>query len=262
MGQTIGPHQNQKKPMKIALIADIHANFPALQTVLADAAKQKVDLIWNLGDFVGHTPFPEEVAGTLRALKIPSIVGNYDLKVLDFPKNAKKWKKEKGSVKFFSFAWTYKQLSAKSKKYLRSLPQELRLKLGGKKFLLVHGSPAAIDDPLAVDTPQKKFLELSRQAKADVVLCGHTHRYFIRRAGGVVFINPGSVGRPFDGNLKTSYAIISLVGKKMKVINRRLGYPVAKTLAKMVQENFPTGLIESIALGRSMDDLKKILNKV
>ena len=68
--------------MKVALIADIHANLPALQAVLAHARKRKVKAIWNAGDFVGYGPFPDEVVRRVRAEKALSIAGNYDLKVL------------------------------------------------------------------------------------------------------------------------------------------------------------------------------------
>jgi predicted phosphodiesterase len=39
--------------VKIALIGDVHANLPALEAVLNHARQQKVEAIWNVGDFVG-----------------------------------------------------------------------------------------------------------------------------------------------------------------------------------------------------------------
>ena len=59
--------------MKIALIGDVHANLPALEAVLADIGKQKVDAIWNTGDFVGYGAFPEEVVRRLRQVKAVSV---------------------------------------------------------------------------------------------------------------------------------------------------------------------------------------------
>jgi predicted phosphodiesterase len=64
--------------MKIALFSDIHANYPALQAVLADIEKRNPDLIYCLGDLVGYAPFPNEVINEIRKRKIPTIAGNYD----------------------------------------------------------------------------------------------------------------------------------------------------------------------------------------
>jgi len=77
--------------MKIALIGDVHANLPALDAVLADAASRKADVIWNVGDFVGMGPFPDEVVKRLKEKQAISIAGNYDEEVLSFPQKAKEW---------------------------------------------------------------------------------------------------------------------------------------------------------------------------
>ncbi|MBU2102984.1 MAG: metallophosphatase family protein [Candidatus Omnitrophica bacterium] len=79
--------------MKIALISDIHANLPALSAVLADIKRRKIGVIWNLGDSVGYGPFPRETLALLMRLGLRSIRGNYDDKVLLFPRKARIWKK-------------------------------------------------------------------------------------------------------------------------------------------------------------------------
>ena len=87
--------------MKAALIGDIHANLPALEAVLAHINAQGVQKIWNVGDFVGYGPFPDEVvrlfqtAQRLQNENMLNIVGNYDLKVLDFKQKKAKWRKKK-----------------------------------------------------------------------------------------------------------------------------------------------------------------------
>jgi putative phosphoesterase len=240
--------------MKIAIIADIHANWPALKAVWKDIQKQKVDCILHLGDFIGYSPFPNEVVDKIRRENIFSIVGNYDLKVLEFHKKKKSWKK-KHPAKFFSFEWTDKILSSVNRKYLASLKSKKAIQLEGLKFLLVHGSPEGIDDPLDLDTPQSRLEWLAGNVKEDVVLCGHTHIFFVRKARGVTFINPGSIGRPFDGNWKTSYAVLEIKGKRLKVLNRRLVYEIAQVERKMKKEKFPEEIFQSIIKGRSIDDL-------
>jgi len=125
--------------MKVALIADIHANLPALEAVLAHARKRKVQAVWNAGDFVGYGPFPDEVVRRVRAEKALSIAGNYDLKVLkaDRPPRGK----DKAPEKRYAFKWALDNLSPESREHLASLPRELRLNVAGWRVLLTHGSP-------------------------------------------------------------------------------------------------------------------------
>jgi predicted phosphodiesterase len=133
--------------MKVALIGDIHANLPALEAVLAHIQEQGLERIWNVGDFVGYGAFPDEVVQCFRTVQrqreadVLSIVGNYDLKVLEFKKNKDKWRKKKHPDKYLAFKWTYENLSKKSRKYLRFLSQQIRVKAKGQRVLLVHGSP-------------------------------------------------------------------------------------------------------------------------
>jgi diadenosine tetraphosphatase ApaH/serine/threonine PP2A family protein phosphatase len=120
----------------------------------------------------------------------------------------------------------------------------------------VHGSPERNDEPLMLDTPEERLSDLAKQVDTDVVLCGHSHRYFARQAQGKWFVNPGSVGRPFDGDPRASYAVIEVKEGKMAIQNRRIAYPVEETTGKMREYGFPQALIESIATGLSLDDLK------
>jgi hypothetical protein len=64
--------------MRIALLADLHANLPAVRAVLNDAAQIGCDAIWCAGDIVGRGPHPNEVVEALRALEVPTVQGNWD----------------------------------------------------------------------------------------------------------------------------------------------------------------------------------------
>jgi len=66
--------------MRYALLADIHANWPALEAVLEDAAKNSVDAYWCLGDVVGYGPNPVECVRFLREEVHPDrwVMGNHD----------------------------------------------------------------------------------------------------------------------------------------------------------------------------------------
>ena len=198
----------KKQITKILLIGDIHANLPALKAVLNDARKHKYQQIWNLGDFVGYYPFPNQVIEMLRQRDALSIIGNYDLKVLAFKKNEEKWKHKKAPEKFTAFKWTYENLSKENREYLASLPEQKRIEINGLKILLTHGSPASNEEYICAQTTKQRLKELSELADADVVLSGHTHMVYSVKSGNTLFINPGSVGRPEGTGGKATYSIL------------------------------------------------------
>jgi putative phosphoesterase len=239
--------------MKVALIGDVHANLPALEAVLAHAHDQDVEAIWNVGDFVGYGAFPDEVVQRLRQEDALSIAGNYDLKVLQFKQKKKKWRKKKQPDKYLAFEWAYENLSKKSRKHLRFLSQEIRMKVKGRRFLLTHGSPVSDEEPLTPDTPDERLRELAHMVKADVIICGHSHQPFAREVDGVWFINTGSVGRPDDGDPRAGYAILEIDSKRIQVRHHRIEYDVERAVAAIHEHKLPEVFAQMTLQGRSLD---------
>jgi hypothetical protein len=52
--------------------------LPALEAVLADIERQRVEAPYCLGDLVGYATFPNEVTERIQKLGVPTIMGNYD----------------------------------------------------------------------------------------------------------------------------------------------------------------------------------------
>jgi putative phosphoesterase len=239
--------------MRIALIGDVHANLHALEAVLLHASDQGVKIIWNTGDFVGYGAFPDEVINLLRRVKAVSITGNYDQKVLKVRKKQAVWAAAKVPEKWLAFHWAYEHLSAPNRKYLKRLPKNVRLKAKGWTILLTHGSPASSDEHLNPDTPEARLREVAAIAKADLIICGHSHQPFARWIGNVLFINTGSVGRPDDGDPRASYAILKLKQKMVEVIHYRIEYDVAQAAVAIRANQLPEQFAQMLLQGRSLD---------
>ncbi len=239
--------------MKVALLGDVHANLPALEAVLAHARLQHVDALWNVGDFVGYGALPDQVVGRLRQENTLSIAGNYDLKALQFAEKKDRWRASKPLEKYLAFRWAYENLSAASREYLRSLPEEMRLEVEGRRILLVHGSPTSNTEHLTPDTPDHRLHELAHIAAADVVVCGHSHRPFVREVGGVWFINTGSVGRPDDGDPRACYAVLDLAPQALEVHHHRLQYDLARAVNAIRENGLPEAFARMILQGCDLD---------
>jgi putative phosphoesterase len=243
--------------MKFAVIADIHANLPALEKVLGHIKREEVRDIWNLGDFVGYGAFPNEVIKSIRDRGAISIAGNYDTKTLNIRKKSKKWQRNKMPEKLLAFRWAYENLSKENRKYLRKLPLELTLEIAENRFLLTHGSPESSEDHLTSTTTDERLQEIAQYTHVDVILCGHSHQPFARHVHNTWFINPGSVGRPDDGDPRASYAIINFKSGKFDIVHYRLEYDIERAAAGIRQRGLPESFAQMIIQGYDLNTINK-----
>ncbi|MDB5742088.1 MAG: metallophosphoesterase [Polaromonas sp.] len=189
--------------MKLAVISDIHGNLLALQAVLADMARQGVSQTVNLGDILSGPLQPAETADLLMAQHFPTIRGNHErqvLALLDRPDGPFDPSTSDG--------YTAGQLLPAHRVWLRGLPASLAL---DAEVLLCHGTPASDlqywletvvtgfgqngSPGVRAATPAEISARLG-QPTHPVVLCGHTHVPRLAQSGGVLVVNPGSVGLP------------------------------------------------------------------
>lgn len=246
---------------RIVLLGDIHANLPALEAVLTHARSLGGSSIWNTGDFVGYGAFPDEIVMRLQQEGATSVIGNYDLKVLKFPRRKEKWRQSKHPQKWLAFQWAYQNLSEASRAILRSLPQEIVLEEGGKRILLTHGSPASIEEALSPETPEKRLRELldlaiaHHGAPVDAVICGHSHQAFTRQVEKAWIINTGSVGRPDDGDPRARYAILSIGRDLFQVEHYRVVYDIARAVQAIQANGLPEVFAQMHIQGRDLESV-------
>lgn len=241
--------------MKILLLADIHGNLPALQAVLASTAAAACAEAWCLGDIVGYGPFPNECARLVAQKASRVIFGNHDIKAVSAKKVAQLAAQHKEAYKVFIFTWTHRALLPETVAYIKSLPGQRHFTLAGRSIVLLHGSPEGVDDGLSVYTPDGRLASLAAKAKADIILVGHTHEAFSRNAGASVFINPGSVGRPFDGDARASFAVLDIDAQGVRVKQHRAAYDHAGVVDEMKRQDFPDILVRAFAASRSPGDI-------
>jgi putative phosphoesterase len=257
--------------MKIALIADIHANLPALTAVLADIDQRPVDAVFCLGDLVGYHVYPNEVIDALRARHIPTIAGNYDFGVGQNSTDCgcayrteqdEAWGKE-------SIGYTNSVITPENRAYLRQLACHMRLTFqvadGPLDLLLVHGSPRKINEYLYEDRPEASMIRMLEEAGTDVLCFGHTHIPYHRQLAGVHpssglatikhAINVGSVGKPKDGNPAACYALLSIdstanKANAVQVEFIRVPYAIEASLAALDASPLPKAYVEQLREAR------------
>lgn len=247
-------------PRRTCIIADIHANLPALEAVLQAAQEIGVSDYLCLGDIVGYGPHPEACVTRIAELPLmAAIKGNHDQAVVT-------GNEETGirTMAQESFRWTLEKLSPKSKEWLATLPTHWRK----EEVMAIHGS---LLDPQHMygyiyEMTYEDNLCKAQAMKLAVVFFGHSHFPLVYRLSkgqkeqrlpaqsvrlfepeSAVLINPGSVGQPRDRDPRAAFAIWEHASKQVHFF--RQDYPIAETLKDLRKEGLNERLAQRLQEG-------------
>ena len=238
--------------MRVAVLSDIHGNYPALAAIENEVRPLGCAHILNCGDTTVYAPFANETIDWLRQHKAYSIRGNTDDKVIKLLKG-KDFKKPAKADKRIMYTSTAAALTEENRRFLLGLKKKKLLRLGKTAIGLFHGSPADHDEQLFADTPDKRLRQLAADTAYQVVVVGHSHSPFHRCVEGVHFINPGSVGRMFDGNPAASYALLDLDRNRIEVSLHRCVYDVEAVVKALAQHQLPAVYAEMFRTGTKLN---------
>lgn len=236
----------------VTIFGDIHGNLPALEAVLADMELHNSSPRYCLGDLVGYGTFPNEVIATIRDLKIPTLMGNYDQGVGNNSDDCgcAYTSKTSEALGKRSIAWSNENTTAENKLFLKQLTAQIPLQLNGLRIQLVHGSPRKINEYLYEDRPDATMERLLDIADADVLVCGHTHIPYHRiLPSGRHVVNAGSVGKPKDGNPQACYIVLESIDSQLKVKFKRVPYDIERTAQAIEASDMPHEYAEMLRSG-------------
>ena len=228
--------------IQTAVISDVHANFEALESVMADLGGMDVVC---LGDSVGYGANPNEVLKIVRSRASTVLLGNHDYAALT------------GKTSMFNaraamgVEWTRKRLDEDSRGYLGTLRASTPASLSGIQAFLAHGSP---DDPLweyvLPASHENLFGHYLSKTGVGAIALGHTHVHFAWRGKEGVVFNPGSVGQPRDGDWRASYAVVEKSAGELRVQHRRVEYDLEKAQKKIRDAGLPEDFASRLSFGR------------
>jgi predicted phosphodiesterase len=235
--------------VRYLILSDLHANWHALEAVLADAEGKYQEIIC-CGDLVGYNPHPDRVTEWAQANCACVIRGNHD-KVVAGLENLE-WFNDVAQA---AARWTMSHIADQQLAYLHGLPMG---PVKGEHFHIWHGSLADEDEYVAtIQEAAPSFAHFENP----LAFFGHTHLQggFFAKHGrfGLIssvrkgeidqtielepdtlyMINPGSVGQPRDGDPRAAYATFDSDQKLVTL--RRAVYPVQKTAAEIRKAGLP-----------------------
>ena len=179
-------------------------------------------------------------------------MGNTDRRILRILRG-KPLKKPRKVDKRVMYFWSAKNLGPKNIEYLKSLPNKTDFIIGKMRIGVFHGTCDDKDEMLFPDTPESRFRELARSSPFQIHIMGHSHTPFYRTIDDIHFINPGSVGRMFDGDPRASFAILKIHSGKIEVEHFRIPYPVNAVIEDLKNNRLPKIYAKMYRVGRKLN---------
>jgi len=217
--------------MKVAVFSDVQGNLPAFETAIEDIQAWRPDLVVMAGDLINRGPRSGDCLERFQTLRIHNgwlpVLGNHESWVLRCGRERPKDALDADMRRFADFA--YAQIAG-NEHQLFDWPDHLCFGgQGDNRWVhITHGTLAGNRDGIS---PSVADEDLSGKLPDDIALfvTAHTHKPLTRRYNGIDILNVGSIGCPFDGDIRASYGKIELRGGRWHTCIVRLDYDRAAT---------------------------------
>jgi len=193
---------------RLAILADIHGNLPALEATLADLAAFSADGVVVAGDLINWGPFSAAVVERVVAAGWAVIRGNNEFYLLDYdtPRAPTAWS---DPTQFTMLPWLRRQLAGPLHARIAAWPDTLSIRPPDAPPLrILHGSARSNSEGIFPTVGEAELALLLAGVSEGTIVAAHTHLPLDRRIGRWHILNPGSVGVPLQGELIASYLLL------------------------------------------------------
>jgi predicted phosphodiesterase len=210
--------------MRVAVLADIHANLPALEAVLAEPDVASADRVVLLGD-IALGPMPAETLDVLASLgeRAVWVHGNCERELMAAYDGT-----AGDTMNAASALATAALIERRHRDLLDGLPLTVTLDVDGLgPVLFCHATPRRDDEMALVDSPVAVWQRALEGVSMSLVGVGITHMPFDRLVDRRRAVNAGSVGMSYG----TDGASWALLGPTVQL--RRTAYDVEAAAARI-----------------------------
>lgn len=218
----------------IAIISDVHGNYPALTAVLSELDEINCTEIISLGDICGYYCMVNECIEEFKKRNITHILGNHDSYIINdtlCPRSNsanKCLKYQKSILTADNAAWRKKA----------------ELSYETEDISCVHGGWNNNLEEYLTTIPENYFKKHDKK----FFFSGHTHVQLIKKIKNKIYCNPGSVGQPRDGIPFAAFALFD----GTKIILKHVAYDINIIASKMKREGFNPCFYENLFSGEQI----------
>jgi predicted phosphodiesterase len=223
---------------RLAILADIHGNLPALEAVQRDLAQFDVDHVIVAGDVINWGPWSAQVVDRVLAAGWAVIRGNNEFYLLDAetPRAPPAWNDRQT---YSMLGWLRRQLNRRRRTLIAAWPDSLSLRFpDAPPVRVVHGSPRSNAQGLFPAFSEDQAVAALEGVDENTVIAAHTHLPMARSIGRWQVLNPGTVGVPLDGQHCSSYMLLDGDAEGWRATFRRLPLDPAPVLAEFERQGF------------------------
>jgi pyruvate-formate lyase-activating enzyme/predicted phosphodiesterase len=235
---------------RIAAFGGPYANPYALRAMLADARERGCERVFCLGDLGRFGAECDAIWPLLEGVEC--IAGNYDVAIGRGDEDCGCGYSDERDNHYAQLMYDHTRAATSPAfaAWMRELPLERRVAIGGVDVHMVHGSPLALNDFLWESLGDEELRLRLAASGADVLLCTHTGIPWQRRIDGTLVVNVGAVGRPGnDGRRATWYAVLDLHEGEARAELVPVAYDWRAQAASMRVAGLPEAFVETIETG-------------
>jgi len=213
--------------VRVAALADVHGNAPALEAVLAQLEREQPDLIVSCGDLTWGA-LPGETLALLEPWRerVRFVRGNSEREL-----------KERKLIDSEIARWEHAEHDeGVLRDYVRGTEAQVVATVDGLgATLFCHGSPRSDEECVTIATPAARVEEFAAGVGEACIVTAHTHMQYDRRVGETRLLNPGSVGLPYE--LEPGNAYWAMLGPEVEL--RRTPFDLDAAIERMRAAGMP-----------------------
>lgn len=226
--------------MRLIVLSDLHANRPAMEAVLRAMEAWLPAEVVVAGDLVNRGPSPRPCLERILALRDrygwQVLKGNHE-DFVTWEAHASPARAEWEQKLYAHTRWTLGHV-ADLVPALQALPDHVVIAgPGGSDVRIVHASMRGNRVGLYEQMEGADLRDLIAPAP-HVLVAGHTHVPFVRWVGDTLVVNAGSVGLPFDGDPRASFAVLTWTDGGWQAHIERVAYDRAESEADFVSSGY------------------------
>ena len=232
-----------------------YGNRQALDALFAEAEAlgiQPGNMLCT-GDLAAYAADPQYIVDRIRDATVPVVMGNVEESLGSFAADCgcgftKGSSCDALSAEWFRFAAAAVDDDAKA--WMRTLPRRIEFVAGGKRCVAIHGGVHRINQFLFPTSDGRELDHQCADARADLIVGGHSGLPFTREIAGGIWHNPGVIGLPAnDGTPRVWYGLIKPTFKGLVLEHRALSYDHAAAAAGIRSAGLPPDYADAIETG-------------